>query len=192
MGITESTTHNNEKLVFCSKMSCRRLWLALPLMLLIETAHGFCTHPRSVAPCSRYRRGRFIIGHNNIFDTTRLSLLGIDGAVDGGDDDDGVQLVSLEGLGNDHEAVGETMAKSVVAWLDAEWMPQEIHVRMGVSVRNSYISCRDGGVDDVAEIMTRVTDGFVRSLVGIQCRCVRQRLGRRKLRRGLFNRQVGI
>ncbi|KAL3812054.1 hypothetical protein ACHAXA_010026 [Cyclostephanos tholiformis] len=139
-------------------MSCRRLWLALPLMLLIETAHGFCTHPRSVAPCSRYRRGRFIIGHNNIFDTTRLSLLGIDGAVDGGDDDDGVQLVSLEGLGNDHEAVGETMAKSVVAWLDAEWMPQEIHVRMGVSVRNSYISCRDGGVDDVAEIMTRVTD----------------------------------
>ena len=81
----------------------------------------------------------------------------MDGAADDGDAG-GVQLVSLEALGNDHEAVGETMAKSVAAWLDAEWMPQEIHVRMGMSVKSSYISCRGGGMDDVAQIMTQVTD----------------------------------
>jgi hypothetical protein len=32
----------------------------------------------------------------------------------------GVQAVSLEGLGDDHESVGENMSKSVAAWLDAE------------------------------------------------------------------------
>ncbi|KAL7431162.1 hypothetical protein ACHAXM_002549 [Skeletonema potamos] len=70
----------------------------------------------------------------------------------------GVQLVSLAGLGDDHEAVGENMAKSVAAWLDEEWMPQEIHIKMGISVKNTYIQCRSNGVDDVAEIMTQVTD----------------------------------
>lgn len=70
----------------------------------------------------------------------------------------GIQLVSLEGLGDDHEAVGENMAKSLAAWLDEEWMPQEVHVKMGISVKNTYIQCRSKGVDDVAEIMTQVTD----------------------------------
>ncbi len=70
----------------------------------------------------------------------------------------GVVLVSLAGLGKDHELVGENMAKSVAAWLDAEWMPQEVHVKMGTSVKNTYISCRNKGMDDVAEIMTQVTD----------------------------------
>lgn len=32
----------------------------------------------------------------------------------------GVETVSLDGLGSDHEAVGDRMAKSVAAWLDAE------------------------------------------------------------------------
>ena len=32
----------------------------------------------------------------------------------------GVQTASLEGLGDDHESVGENMSKSVAAWLDAE------------------------------------------------------------------------
>lgn len=34
--------------------------------------------------------------------------------------DTGVQEASLEGLGDDHETVGENMAKSVAAWLDSE------------------------------------------------------------------------
>ena len=32
----------------------------------------------------------------------------------------GIELVSLDGLGVDHEAIGESMAKSVAAWLDEE------------------------------------------------------------------------
>lgn len=70
----------------------------------------------------------------------------------------GVELVSLAGLGDDHEEVGENMANSLAAWLDEEWMPQEVHIKMGISVKNTYISCRSNGVDDVAEIMTQVTD----------------------------------
>lgn len=73
-------------------------------------------------------------------------------------DASGVVLVSLSSLGNDHETVGENMANSVAAWLDAEWMPQEVHVKMGLSVKSTYISCRNKGMDDVAEIMTQVTD----------------------------------
>ena len=36
-----------------------------------------------------------------------------------------MELVSLAGLGDDHEAVGDEMATSLAAWLDEEWMPQE-------------------------------------------------------------------
>ena len=36
------------------------------------------------------------------------------------DESNGVQAVSLDGLGGNHELVGENMAKSVAAWLDAE------------------------------------------------------------------------
>lgn len=70
----------------------------------------------------------------------------------------GVQLISLEALGDDHEQVGENMGKSLAAWLDEEWLPQEIHVKMGISVKNTYVKCRTEGKDDVAEIMTQVTD----------------------------------
>jgi hypothetical protein len=142
---------------FYPKMRCHRLWLALPLLLL-ETSHGFFTHLQRAAPSQSSRHGHFIIGNGRVqFNTPRSSLLKIDAAADDGDTA-GVQLVSLAGLGNDHEAVGETMAKSVAAWLDAEWMPQEIHVKMGLSVKNSYVSCRDKDVEDVAQIMTQVTD----------------------------------
>ncbi|KAK1746611.1 hypothetical protein QTG54_003218 [Skeletonema marinoi] len=70
----------------------------------------------------------------------------------------GVQLISLESLGGDHEAVGDNMGKAMAAWLDVEWMPQEIHVQMGIRVKNTYVQCRTDGKDDVAEIMTQVTD----------------------------------
>ena len=70
----------------------------------------------------------------------------------------GVEMVSLASLGNDHEAVGESIAKSLADWLDDEWMPQEVHVKMGVAVKNTYITCRSNGVDDISTIMTDVTD----------------------------------
>jgi len=37
-------------------------------------------------------------------------------------------------------------------------MPQDIHVQMGISVKATYIQCRNDGINDVAEIMTEVTD----------------------------------
>jgi hypothetical protein len=138
-------------------MRCHRLWLALPLLLL-KTSHGFFTHLQRAAHSRSSRHVHFIIGNGRVqFNTPRSSLLKIDAAADDGDAS-GVQLVSLAGLGNDHETVGEMMAKSVAAWLDAEWMPQEIHVKMGLSVKNSYVSCRGKDVEDVAQIMTQVTD----------------------------------
>merc|ERR1712194_123995 len=70
----------------------------------------------------------------------------------------GVEAVSLAGLGDDHEAVGEAMSQSVAAWLDSEWMTQEVHARMGTSVKQSYVTCRCKGIAEVAEIMTQVTD----------------------------------
>lgn len=144
-----------KKYGLCPKMRCHRLWTALPLLLL-ETSHGFFARPRCVAPSRSLRHSDFIVG-NGVRVTPRSSLLRIDAAADDADAG-GVQLVSLVGLGNDHETVGETMAKSVAAWLDAEWMPQEIHVKMGMSVKNSYVYCRGKGMEDVAQIMTQVTD----------------------------------
>ncbi|KAL7463657.1 hypothetical protein ACHAXS_004018 [Conticribra weissflogii] len=87
--------------------------------------------------------------------TASTMIITCRGAIDG---NNGVQEASLAGLGDDHETVGESMAKSIALWLDDEWMPQEVHVRMGASVKATYIQCRKDGVDDVAAIMTQVTD----------------------------------
>lgn len=70
----------------------------------------------------------------------------------------GVQLVSLEGLGDDHETVGESMANSLASWLDDEWIPQDVHMKMGNRAKETYVKCRTNGIDDVAEIMTEITD----------------------------------
>ena len=32
------------------------------------------------------------------------------------------------------------------------------YIRMGVSVKNTYITCRNNGIDDIASIMTDCTD----------------------------------
>lgn len=117
--------------------------------MLCQAAHGFVARTSrtvpsrpSPPPCN------FVIGADSI----RIH------AAAGGSGEVGVELVSLAGLGDDHQAVGEAMGKSVAAWLDAEWMPQEVHVKMGTSVQNTYVSCRSKGMDDVSQIMTEVTD----------------------------------
>lgn len=69
-----------------------------------------------------------------------------------------VEMVSLEKLGEDFLATGEEMAASVAAWLDEEWLKQEIHVKMGVRVKNVYVKCRSRGVDDVSQIMIDISD----------------------------------
>ncbi|CAB9519802.1 expressed unknown protein [Seminavis robusta] len=68
-----------------------------------------------------------------------------------------VDSVSLTGFEN-HEEEGTKMAKSIAAWLDSEWMPQEVHVRMGESAKKSYIKCREAGDDDLMNIMSTVAD----------------------------------
>mmetsp|Transcript_11415 Transcript_11415/g.21079 ORF Transcript_11415/g.21079 Transcript_11415/m.21079 type:complete len:171 (+) Transcript_11415:105-617(+) len=110
----------------------------------MQTSQAFVTVPQRAALSTRS------LPANNF----------INAAATDGDNDTavGVEAVSLAGLGDDHEAVGATMAESVAAWLDAEWMSQEVHVRMGTSVQNTYVACRSKGIEEVAEIMTQVTD----------------------------------
>ena len=71
----------------------------------------------------------------------------------------GVDTIKLDGLGDDHEKVGAAMALSVQRWLDAEWMPQEIHAQIGASCAESYVKCRlEKRTDDIMNIMTAVAD----------------------------------
>ena len=112
---------------------------AAPLMLFVQISNGFVLPRTTQVNCNNDRR--------------RIDLLMSDSG-----ETAGVEMVSLTSLGNDHEAVGESIAKSLADWLDDEWMPQEVHVKMGVSVKNTYIACRSNGVDDISTIMTDVTD----------------------------------
>ncbi|KAL9191369.1 hypothetical protein ACHAXT_001075 [Thalassiosira profunda] len=121
----------------------RPLFAVLCAALVLQGSYGFVACPRRAAVAA-----------------SSLSLLD---ASEGADDAGGIQLVSLAALGDDHDAVGDAMAKSLAAWLDEEWMPQEVHVRMGVSVKNTYVACRTKGMDDVAAIMTEVTDDLYKS-----------------------------
>lgn len=70
-----------------------------------------------------------------------------------------VDAIQLEGLGDDHDAVAKSLGASVQRWLDAEWMPQEIHAQIGDSCGASYVKCRrDRKTDDIMTIMTQVAD----------------------------------
>lgn len=70
-----------------------------------------------------------------------------------------VQSVTLTSL-EDHEAIGDELARSVQRWLDNEWMPQDVHLLMGQSCKKSYVTCREAGVDDLMTIMTTVADNL--------------------------------
>eukprot|EP00586_Coscinodiscus_wailesii_P004652 CAMPEP_0172486110 /NCGR_PEP_ID=MMETSP1066-20121228/14524_1 /TAXON_ID=671091 /ORGANISM="Coscinodiscus wailesii, Strain CCMP2513" /LENGTH=118 /DNA_ID=CAMNT_0013251847 /DNA_START=205 /DNA_END=561 /DNA_ORIENTATION=+ len=69
-----------------------------------------------------------------------------------------IESLTIENIDTDHEDEGERMAKSITAWLDAEWMPQETHIKMGQSAKSSYIACRKKGEVDLMNIMTTVVD----------------------------------
>ena len=132
--------------------ACHLLW---PVLLLVPSSYGFVANPSpTILSCSLIS-GNVAFANDNNNSSRRKSALRLDATID---EDNGVQLISLAGLGDDHDEVGEAMALSVAAWLDVEWMPQEVHVRMGSSVKNSYVTCRSKGIDEVAEIMTKVTD----------------------------------
>ncbi|KAG7364057.1 hypothetical protein IV203_037259 [Nitzschia inconspicua] len=67
-----------------------------------------------------------------------------------------VQTVSLKDL-TDHEKEGTLLAESIARWLDHEWMPQEVHVKMGESAKASYIAMREAGKDDLMDIMMEIS-----------------------------------
>merc|ERR1719291_47579 len=71
-----------------------------------------------------------------------------------------IEPISLDSLGEDHASVGTKMKESIVSWLDAEWIPQEVHIQMASSAENTYITCRESGEDDIAEIMLKVVDNL--------------------------------
>ena len=70
----------------------------------------------------------------------------------------GVQIVDLGNMGDDHEKEGQLMAESVIAWLDAEWIPQQVHIDMGESAKVSYIQCREAGQSDVMDVMMQISN----------------------------------
>ena len=70
-----------------------------------------------------------------------------------------IEALTLESLDDNHERVGTELAGSVQRWLDAEWMPQQVHVDLGEAVKQTYIACRrDQGQADLSAIMIQVAD----------------------------------
>lgn len=70
-----------------------------------------------------------------------------------------VESLSLENkISDDHEKIGQELSGSIQRWLDAEWMPQEVHLKMAESCKQSYISCRQSGEADLMTIMTTTAD----------------------------------
>jgi hypothetical protein len=57
----------------------------------------------------------------------------------------------------DHEKDGTLLAESIARWLDQEWIPQEVHIKMGESAKASYIRMREAGEDDVMDIMMQIS-----------------------------------
>lgn len=68
-----------------------------------------------------------------------------------------VESISLESL-TDHEKEGTLLSESIARWLDIEWMPQEIHAKMGESAKRSYIKARNEGDGEMMSIMMSVAD----------------------------------
>jgi len=57
-----------------------------------------------------------------------------------------------------HEEEGSRLARSLAGWLDVEWMPQEVHVRMGESAKRSFVAARESGENTIGPIMIRVAE----------------------------------
>ena len=59
---------------------------------------------------------------------------------------------------SDPDTFGQEMAESIQRWLDFEWMPQEIHAKMGQSCKQSLLHCHQDGVDDLMSVMMTVAN----------------------------------
>ena len=70
----------------------------------------------------------------------------------------GIEIVDLASMNDNHEKEGQLMADSIVAWLDAEWIPQQVHIDMAESAKKSYIQCRESGQTDLMDIMMQISN----------------------------------
>jgi hypothetical protein len=71
----------------------------------------------------------------------------------------GVQTIDLgdSNLSDNHEEEGQLLAESIQKWLDFEWYPQEVHLKMGESAKASYIRCREAGKSDLMDVMMEIS-----------------------------------
>mmetsp|Transcript_37483 Transcript_37483/g.42255 ORF Transcript_37483/g.42255 Transcript_37483/m.42255 type:complete len:204 (-) Transcript_37483:22-633(-) len=71
----------------------------------------------------------------------------------------GVQTIDLTTIDDDHEKEGQLMADSIIAWLDAEWVPQQVHIEMAECAKQSYIDCRQNKQQhDVMDVMMQISN----------------------------------
>jgi len=71
----------------------------------------------------------------------------------------GVQTIDLTTIDDDHEKEGQLMADSIIAWLDAEWVPQQVHIEMAECAKQSYINCRQNKKQtDVMDVMMQISN----------------------------------
>ena len=70
----------------------------------------------------------------------------------------GIQIVDLASMDDDHEKEGQLMANSIIAWLDAEWIPQQVHIEIAESAKRSYVQCRESDESDVMDIMMQISN----------------------------------
>ncbi len=71
-----------------------------------------------------------------------------------------IEVPSLESLDNknknndsgtfSHEEEGTRLAKSIIGWLDQEWIPQDVHVQMANCVKKTYVQAREDGETEVS------------------------------------------
>mmetsp|Transcript_14060 Transcript_14060/g.20087 ORF Transcript_14060/g.20087 Transcript_14060/m.20087 type:complete len:187 (+) Transcript_14060:39-599(+) len=69
-----------------------------------------------------------------------------------------IEAATVQSLQGDHEEEGIRLANSLASYLDNEWMPQEVHGRMGDVVKDIYIECRLNGDDDIMSIMVKTSE----------------------------------
>jgi len=50
------------------------------------------------------------------------------------------------------------ISASLAAHLDNEWMPQEVHSKMGEVCKQAYIQCREKGDHDISSIMLKIAE----------------------------------
>mmetsp|Transcript_13644 Transcript_13644/g.30102 ORF Transcript_13644/g.30102 Transcript_13644/m.30102 type:complete len:179 (-) Transcript_13644:745-1281(-) len=73
--------------------------------------------------------------------------------------------VSLSPILSNHGDDGRDLGLSVARHLDAEWMDQEVHDKIGDAVTDLYTEARCNGVGDVMGVMIFVSEGLEKRYV---------------------------